>query len=321
MLGAAAARCGMAGAEGRRGRPPGACFCAVVATPGLGLGLGLAAGWGRGAATGSRLCLAVVLGFGQAAGAGFASVCRRTAWLVSGCEAARALAVAGARLSDFARGSGGGVLGEDVVLELDEVVVVVDVVESEGEETVMGDDWGSRTVVGGAECWVLWALRTRALVQASGVCPRFPWCPVCMPVLVLWVVSCVVPGGALKLSRLRGQVRYPGRGASQLQDVWVCLLEAFEGAEEALLDAGHCYYPMSTLILLEPGRTSNSNAFTSTTPKTQSFWIHILLFLEQQDHSATPFTKSHTCTTLHRSLPAYTQLKRILFSLKIPCQN
>ena len=40
-------------------------------------------------------CLAVVLRFGGAAGAGFARVCRRPAWLVA--EAARALAVAGRR--------------------------------------------------------------------------------------------------------------------------------------------------------------------------------------------------------------------------------
>ena len=38
-----------------------------------------------------------------------------------------------ARLGDFSRGLGAGVPDEDVVVEVDEVVVVVEVVESEAE--------------------------------------------------------------------------------------------------------------------------------------------------------------------------------------------
>ena len=129
-------------------------------------------------------------------------------------------------------------LDEDVVVEMDEVVVVVQVVESEAEETDVGDSGGFRTVGAGAGCWVLWAMRTRVQVRASGVCARFPWCPVCVPVLMLSVVSCVVCGGVMELSQLRGQVGYPGGDPIQLQDVCMRLLEAFEGAEEALLNAG-----------------------------------------------------------------------------------
>ena len=180
----------------------------------------------------------MVLGFGRAAGARFAGACRRPAWPVAGCEAAGTLPVAGApavgtglgaRLGDFARGLGGGVLDEDVVVEVDEVVVVVEVVESEAEETDVGDGGGSRVELevegtdmahpggsrmagAGVGCWVLWAMRKRVRVRASGVCARFPWCPVCVPVLVLWVVSCVVRGGVVELSRLRAQVGYPGGG-------------------------------------------------------------------------------------------------------------
>ena len=45
--------------------------------------------------------------------------------------------------------------------------------------------------------------------------------------------------GVAALSRLRGHVGYPGGWPYLLQDVRVCLLEGVEGAEEALLDAGH----------------------------------------------------------------------------------
>ena len=41
------------------------------------------------------------------------------------------------------RGLGGGVLDEDVVVAVDEVVVVVEVVESEAEERAVGDGGGS----------------------------------------------------------------------------------------------------------------------------------------------------------------------------------
>ena len=198
VLGAAAAGSGTAGAGGCRGRPRGAGFAMSSLRTGLGLGLGLAAGWDRGTATGLGGGLALVLGFGQAAGAGFTGVRRRPAWPVAGSEAAGALAVAGApavgiglggRLRDFFRSLGGVVLDEDVVLEADDMLVVVEVVESEAEETDVGNGEGSRTTGVGAGCWVLWVMRTRVPVRASAVCARFPWCPVCVPVLVLWVVS------------------------------------------------------------------------------------------------------------------------------------
>ena len=94
--------------------------------PGLGLGLGLAAGCGCGAPTGLGGCLAVVLGFSQAAGAGLVG-----AWALA---AAGLLAVgtgSGARLGGFPRGLGGGVLDEDVVVVVDEVALVVEGAESE----------------------------------------------------------------------------------------------------------------------------------------------------------------------------------------------
>ena len=41
-------------------------------------------------------------------------------------------------------------------------------------------------------------------VRASGVCTHCPWFPVCVPVLVLPMVSCVVRGGVVALFLLRG---------------------------------------------------------------------------------------------------------------------
>ena len=182
-------------------------------------------GSGCGAATALSDCLAAVLGFGRAAGASFAG-----AWAL---RLAVALAMGtGFRdcLGDFPPGLGGAVLDEDVVVAADEVVAVVEVVESEVEE-------GSRTAGAGAGCWVLWVMTTRVRVRALGVCARFPWYPACVLVLVLWVVSCVVCGGVCALSARVGWLS--DGGPLQLQAVWVCLLEAVEGAEEALLDAGH----------------------------------------------------------------------------------
>ena len=43
-------------------------------------------------------------------------------------------------------------------------------------------------------------------------------------------------GGIVSALRAGG---LSGGAPPQLQDVWVCLLEVVEGAEEALLDAGH----------------------------------------------------------------------------------
>ena len=106
--------------------------------PELDLGLGLAAGCGRGALTGLGGCLAAVLGFGWVVGVGFVG-----AW---GLAAAGLLTVGagfGARLGGVPRGLGAGVLGEYVVVVVDEVVVVVEVVESEAEERAVGDGGGS----------------------------------------------------------------------------------------------------------------------------------------------------------------------------------
>ena len=141
-------------------------------------------------------------------------------------------------------------LDTDVVVEVDDVVVLVEVVQLDAEETDVGDVGGSRVepdveemdmadnggswTVGAADgCWVPWPMMTTLQVRASGVWTRFPWCLVCAPVQVLWMVSCMVRGGVVELSRLRGQVGDLGGGSLQLQDMWVCLLEAFEGAKEA----------------------------------------------------------------------------------------
>ena len=136
---------------------------------GLGLGLGLAAGCGRGA-TGPGGFLAAVLGFGRAAGVGWAG-----AWALA---AAGLLAVGtglGACLGGFPRGLGGGVLDEDVVVVADEVVVVGEVLESEAEERAVGDGGGPWAAGAGVGCSVLQVMRTRVRAQAPGVCARFPW--------------------------------------------------------------------------------------------------------------------------------------------------
>ena len=57
--------------------------------------------------------------------------------------------VSGARLGDFSCGSGGGVLDEDEVVAADHVIVMVEVVESEAEETDVGDGGGFRTAGAG----------------------------------------------------------------------------------------------------------------------------------------------------------------------------
>ena len=85
-------------------------------------------------------------------------------------------------------------------------------------------------------------MRTRTRIRASGLCARFPWCPVCVPVLVSWVTSCVVRGGVVNLSRLRGQVGHPGGIDISSGTLGVCLLQASKGAEQALLDAGHVLF-------------------------------------------------------------------------------
>ena len=60
-----------------------------------------------------------------------------------------------ARLGGFPRGLGGGVLDEDVVVVADKVVVVVEIVDSEAEETDVGDGVGSRAAGAGTGCSVL----------------------------------------------------------------------------------------------------------------------------------------------------------------------
>ena len=162
----------------------------------------------------------------------------------------RSQRVLGACLGDFARGLGDGVLDEDAVVEVDEPVVVLKVVGSEAEETDVGEGGGSRTAGVQAGCCVLWAMRSRARVRAAGVCARFPWffgvhAGAGVVAGVMCGVWCVV-----ELPQLRRQVSYPGGGGPlELQDVWVCLLEAFAGAEEALLDARHVLFRELGVVL------------------------------------------------------------------------
>ena len=211
MLGAAAAGCGMAGAGGRRGLLWGlSSRCCLSA--GLWTGLGFGSRLGPRCGDGFEWLPGGGRRFGPGCGRGV-----RRSLLPSRLAVVGAPAVGtglGARLGDFARSFGGGVLDEYLVVELDEVVVVVDVVESEAEETDVGDSGGSQTAGAAAGCWVLWAMRTRVRVRPSDVCACFPWCPVCLPVPVFRVVSCVVRGGVLELSQRRGQVGYPGASTS-----------------------------------------------------------------------------------------------------------
>ena len=106
--------------------------------PGLGLGFGLAAGCGRGVLTGLGGRLAAVLGFGWVVGVGFVG-----AWALAATGLLAVGAGLEARLGGVPRGLGGGVLDEDVVVVVDEVVLVVEVVESEAEERAVGDGGGS----------------------------------------------------------------------------------------------------------------------------------------------------------------------------------
>ena len=95
-------------------------------------------------------CLAAVLNFGRAAGAGFTG-----AWALA---VAGLLAVGtglGALFRGFPLGWGGGVLHQDVVVSADEPVVVVEVVESEAEERAVRKGRGSWAAGAGVGCWVL----------------------------------------------------------------------------------------------------------------------------------------------------------------------
>ena len=106
--------------------------------PGFEFGLGLAAGCGCGALTGLGGCLAAVLGFGWVAGVGLVG-----AWALAAAGLLAVGAGLGARSGCVPRGLGGGVLDEDVVVVVDEVVLVLEVVESEAEERAVGDGGGS----------------------------------------------------------------------------------------------------------------------------------------------------------------------------------
>ena len=105
--------------------------------PGFGLGLGLATGCGRGALTGLGCCLAVVLSFGWVAGAGLVG-----AWALAAAGLLAVKTGLGSRLGGAPRGLWGGVLDEDMVVVVDEVLVVVEVVESEADERAVGDGGG-----------------------------------------------------------------------------------------------------------------------------------------------------------------------------------
>ena len=133
----------------------------------------------------------------------------------------------GARLGGFPRGLGGGVLDEDMVVVVDEVIVVVEVVESEAEERAVGDGggpwaWGGwRRMLGPAsseyEGLGSGTGRVRALSLVTCAC----WC---------WC------GGVVSAVRARG---LPGGWPYLLQNVRVRLLEVVEGVEEASLDTRH----------------------------------------------------------------------------------
>ena len=75
-------------------------------------------------------------------------------------------------LGDFCCGSGDGVLDKDVVVAADVVVVVVEVVESEADETDVADGGGSRTA-GLVGCLVGYCRSVPALGQGPLGCR--PW--------------------------------------------------------------------------------------------------------------------------------------------------
>ena len=133
------------------------------------MGLGLAAGCGRGALTGLGGCLAAVLVFGRSAGAGLVG-----AWALAAAGLLAVATVLDARLGGSPRGLGGGMLDEDVAVVVGELVVVVEVVESEAERRAVGDGGGPWASGAGVGCWVLREVRTRVQVRAPGVRSRFP---------------------------------------------------------------------------------------------------------------------------------------------------
>ena len=94
----------------------------------LGCGLTLGFGWPFGGGLGRRLGRGCGLGRGVGLGGG---------------GAARGGGGSGGPFGRCPRGLGGGVLDEDVAVVVDEVVVVVEVVESEAQERAVGDGGGS----------------------------------------------------------------------------------------------------------------------------------------------------------------------------------
>ena len=62
-----------------------------------------------------------------------------------------------------------------MVVVVDELVVVVEVLESEAEERAVGDGGGPWAAGAGVGCWVLRVVGTRVRVRAPGVCARFSW--------------------------------------------------------------------------------------------------------------------------------------------------
>ena len=62
-----------------------------------------------------------------------------------------------------------------MVVVVDEVVVVVEVVESEAGERAVGDGGGPWASGAGVGCWVLQVARMRVRVRAPGLCVRFLW--------------------------------------------------------------------------------------------------------------------------------------------------
>ena len=94
--------------------------------------------------------MGAALGLSRAAGAGLAE-----AWALAAAVLFTVGTGFGAGLRGFPRGFGGGVLDEEVVLVVDEVVVVVEVVESEAGERAVGDGGGPWAAGAGIGCCVL----------------------------------------------------------------------------------------------------------------------------------------------------------------------
>ena len=105
---------------------------------GFGLGFGLGCRLRSWRADGFGWLFGGGLGFGWVVGVGFVG-----AWALAAAGLLAVGACLGARLGGVPRGLGGGVLDEDVMVVADEVVMVVEVVESEAEERAVGDGGGS----------------------------------------------------------------------------------------------------------------------------------------------------------------------------------